>query len=150
MYTGPPLKMAPKSNPSPEVQSILAQTHDLMIAFSNEPLSVAGSLLSKGFITGEIMSKMLVVSYTPKEKATILVEAVRNKIELAPSKFPELLDILSEVTCAKEAVESLRNTYQSELTSLVHVQSTLCAINLSISTCTINLTDSRMVSVVIR
>ena len=107
------------SNSSPEVQSILAQTHDLMIALSNDPLGVAGLLLSKGFITSEIMSKMLVVSYTPTEKATILIEAVRNKVELAPSKFPELLDILSEVTCAEEVVESLRSTYQSELTLLL-------------------------------
>ena len=64
------------------------------------------------------MSKMLVVSYTSTEKATILIEAVTNKIGLAPSKFTELLEILSEMACAKEVVESLRSTYQSELTSL--------------------------------
>ena len=106
------------SNPSPEVQSILNRTHELMTALSNEPLSVAGILLSKGFISGEIMSKMLVVSYTPTEKAIILIEAMRNKIELAPSKFTELLEILSEQTCAKEVVESLHSTYQSEFTLL--------------------------------
>jgi hypothetical protein len=88
--------------------------------FSNDPLGVALKLLSKGFISEETMSKMLVVSYTPTEKAAILIEAVRNKIELAPSKFTELIEILSEVACAKEVVESLRSTYQSELTSLVH------------------------------
>ena len=108
------------SNPSPEVKAILIRTHDLMLALSNEPLGVAGLLLGRGFISGEIMSKMLVVSYTPKEKATILIEAVRNKVELASSKFPELLEILSEVTCAKEVVESLHSTYQSESTSLIH------------------------------
>jgi hypothetical protein len=89
-----------------------------MLALSNEPLSVAGSLLSKRFISGEIMSKVLLISYTPTEKATILIEAVRNKIELAPSKFTELLGVLSEVACAKEVVERLYSTYQSELTSL--------------------------------
>jgi hypothetical protein len=89
-----------------------------MLALSNEPVGVAGILLSKGFISGEIMSKMLVVSYTPTEKAAILIEAVRNKIELVPSKFTELLGILSEVVCAKEVVGRLRCTYQSELTSL--------------------------------
>jgi hypothetical protein len=75
-----------------------------MLALSNEPLGVAGSLLSKGFISGEIMSKVLIISYTPTEKAAILIEAVRNKIELAPSKFTELLGVLSEVACAKEVV----------------------------------------------
>ena len=103
------------SNTSPEVRSILVRTHDLMTALSNEPLGVAGILLGKGFISSEIMSKMLVVSYTPTEKATILIEAVRNKMEVAPTKFTELLEILSEHICAKEVVESLRSTYQSEL-----------------------------------
>ena len=102
---------------SPEVESILIRTHDLMAALSNEPLSVAGILLSKGFISSEIMSEILVVSYTPTEKATILIETVRNKIEVAPTKFPELLEILSDRTCAKQVVESLRSTYKGELTS---------------------------------
>jgi hypothetical protein len=93
-----------------------------MIALSNELVGVAGILLGKGFISGEVMEKMLLVSYTPTEKAAILIEAVRNKIELAPSKFTELLDILSEQVCAKEVVERLRSTYQSELTSLIHDQ----------------------------
>ena len=61
------------------------------------------------------MSKMLLVSYTPKEKATVLIEAARNKIKLAPSKFDQLLEILSEFTCIEEVVESLQYTYQSEL-----------------------------------
>ena len=102
------------SNSSPEVKSIVIRTHDLMTALSNEPLDVAGILVSKGFITNETASKILVVTYTPKEKATILIDAVRSKVGLAPSRFPELLDILSEVTCTQEVVESLRSTYQSE------------------------------------
>ena len=102
------------SNSSPEVRSIVARTHDLMIALSNEPMGVAGMLVSKELITNETVLKMLVVSYTPTEKATILINAGRNKIELAPSKFTELLEILQEVICAQEVVESLRFTYQSE------------------------------------
>ena len=107
------------SNPSPELKAITIRTPDLMLALSNEPLTmgVAGMLLSKGFLSGEIVSKMLVVSYTSTEKATILIEAIRNEIELAPSKFVELLDILSEVACTEEVVESLRSTYESELHS---------------------------------
>ena len=110
------------ANPLPEVTAITMRTHDLMLALSDEPVDVAGMLLSKGFVSEETMSKMLIVSYTPKEKATILIEAVRNNIKLTPSKFPELLEILSEVTCAKVVVESLRSTYQSELISLAHDQ----------------------------
>ena len=103
------------ANSSPEVKAILMRTHDLMLALSNEPVRVAGILLGKELVSEETMSKMLIVSYTPTDKATILIEAVRNNIKLTPSKFPELLEILSEVTCAKVVVESLHSTYQSEL-----------------------------------
>ena len=103
-------------NPSPEVKAILIRTHDLITALSNEPLGVAGILLGKGFISSETMSKMLVVSYTPTEKAAILIEAVRNKVAVAPASFKELLGILSQQIYAREVVESLYSTYQSELT----------------------------------
>ena len=105
------------SKPSPELNAITIRTPDLMLELSNEPLAmgVAGLLLSKGFLSGEIISKMLGITHT--EKATILIEAIRNKIELAPSKFTELLEILSEMECAKEVVESLSSAYQSELHS---------------------------------
>ena len=104
---------------SPELNAITIRTHtdDLEIALSNEPVRVAGILLGKGFISEETMSKMLVASCTQTEKTAILMDSVRDKIELAPSKFTELLEILSEVVCAKEIVESLRSTYQSELHS---------------------------------
>ena len=106
------------SNSSPEVNAITIRTHDLEIALSNEPVGVAGMLLSKGFVSEETMSKMLVASCTQTEKTSILIDSIRDKIELAPSKFTELLDILSEVACTKEIVESLRSaTYQRELHS---------------------------------
>ena len=95
------------------------QTHDLTIALSNEPLGVAGILLSKELISRDIWSKMLLPAFTPPEKAAILVEAVGNSIEIAPVKFQCFLEILSDRVCAKEVVESLRFTYQSELTSQV-------------------------------
>ena len=107
------------SNSSPEVKSILMRTHELTTALSNDSLGVAGILLSKGLICREVYSKMLVDTYTPAKKAAIVVEAVTNTIEAAPAKFSSFLEILSEVTCAKEVVESLRSTYQSKLTSLL-------------------------------
>ena len=105
------------SNSSPEVSAITIRTHDLEIALSNEPVGVAGILLGKGFISEETMLKMLIASCTQTEKTAILIDSIRDKIELAPSKFTDLLDILSVVACTKEVVESLRSTYQSELHS---------------------------------
>ena len=111
------------SNPSPEVKSILIRTHDLTVALSNEPLGVAGILLGKELISSEVYSKVLVPTYSATEKAAIMIESARKLVEITPSKFTEFLEILSEATCAKEVVESLSATYQSELTSLVHDQS---------------------------
>ena len=68
---------------------------------------------------------MLIDTYTPAKKAAILVEAVTNTIETAPVKFSELLEAISEQVCAKEVAESLRSTYQSELSSLVYDQNRL-------------------------
>ena len=113
------------SNQPPEVKSIIKHTHDLTIALSNDPLGASGMLVSKEMICREVRLEMLIDSYTPTKKAAILVEAVTNTIERAPSKFQELLDILSELVCAEEVVESLGSTYQGELTSLVHNHSSL-------------------------
>ena len=111
-------------NQSPEVKSILNLTPELITALSNDPLGVAGILLSKELICEEVHSKMLVHCYTPAEKAAILVEAVKNTIKIAPHKFQCFLEILSEQqVCAREIVERLRSTYQSEsLTSLALVR----------------------------
>ena len=110
-------------NQLPEVKSILNLTPELKTALSSDPLGVAGMLLSKELICEEVNSKMLVHGYTSAEKAAILVEAVKNTIKIAPAKFQCFLEILSEVVCAKEVVERLRSTYQSEsLSSLVHVR----------------------------
>ena len=110
------------SNPLPEVKAILKLTTALTTALSNEPLGVANTLLSEELISSEVYSKVLVPTYSATEKAAIMIESARKVVEITPSKFTELLEILSEATCAKEIVESLRTTYQSELTSLVHDQ----------------------------
>ena len=110
-------------NQSPEIKSILKQTHDLTTALSNDPLGVAGILLSKELICRQVYSKMLIGSYTPAEKAAVLIEAVGNTVDVAPVKFQCFLEILSEVVSAKEVVERLRGTYQSEsLSSLTHIK----------------------------
>ena len=112
-------------NQSPEVKSILKQTPELTTALSNDLLGVAGILLSKELICREVYSEMFIDSYIPAKKAAILVKAVGNTVEIAPVKFQCFLEILSnsEVVCAKEVVERLRSTYQSEsLSSLVHVR----------------------------
>ena len=107
--------MASNASRAPEVKSIIKRTPDLTTALSNEPLGIANILLSKELISTEVYSQVLLHTYTPTEKAAIMVESARKMVETAPSKFTELLEILSENICGKKVVESLRSTYQSEL-----------------------------------
>ena len=115
----PPLKKRKgpeyEATPSPEVNTINVRTPELATAISSDPLAISHVLLSKGLISTETLSKMLVPCYTPAEKATIVVEAVRNSIEIAPTKFEEFLQTLSEQTMTKSVVDGLRSTHQSEL-----------------------------------
>ena len=103
------------STPSPEVKSIIVRTPELTTAISSDPLAVSEVLSSKELISTETLSKMLVTSYTPAEKAMIVVEAVRNSIVVAPMKFEDFLQILSEQTMTKSVVDGLRSTHQSKL-----------------------------------
>ena len=108
------------ANPSPEVKAILKQTHYLTTALSNDSLGVAGILLSKELISSEVYSKILIPTFTPTEKAAIMIDSTRKIVEVAPEKYTKFVEVLSDQAYAKEVVENLRSTYQSELTSLAH------------------------------
>ena len=99
---------------SPELKTVDTHSQELTIALSTDPVCVAGALVNKKFIQDGVMLEMLTKGDTPTRKATILVEAVRKEIETAPEKLTQFLEILSEQMCAKEVVESLQSTYQSE------------------------------------
>ena len=46
---------------------------------------------------------------TPREKATILVTTVRQRVEIAPKRFDEFVDILSKQEWTKDIVEVLQS-----------------------------------------
>ena len=81
---------------------------ELVTAISNDVLNMAGILLSKEFISEEVEEKARLPSSTPKERATILVTALRNKIKVAPELFQELIEILAQQTSTKEIVKMLQ------------------------------------------
>ena len=91
---------------TPEMKTIITHTQELTTVLSSDPDLIAGALLSTKFIQDDSMLKIL-SGETPAGKAAILVEAVRNEIEVAPEKFSEFLDILSEQSWTKEVVESI-------------------------------------------
>ena len=70
---------------------------------------------SKELISTEILSKMLVTSYTPAEKDMIVVKAVRNCIKIAPTKFDQFLQILIEQAMTKSLVDGLCSNHQNKL-----------------------------------
>ena len=90
-------------------QVMLHYNDKLITALSADPLGISGILLAKGFIP-EITEEQMRQCYTSREKASILVTTVRQKIEIAPKRFHEFLNILSGQTWTKDIVEILQSS----------------------------------------
>ena len=97
-----------------EFQTILTYQDQLINAISGDTLSIAGVLREYEFISDDISSKILCPSSTPQEKATILVDAIREKIKSAPKRFPELIRVFSEQALTKDVAEMLKLAYQDK------------------------------------
>ena len=91
----------------PAYKAIIRCHDKLVIALSNDILTISGVLVAKEFIPAELSSKMLLPILTPQEKATMLVIAITEKIKLAPDRFQELIKIFSEQTSTKDIVTNL-------------------------------------------
>ena len=98
---------------APAVSTIITHTEELIMTFSSDPEIVTGVLFSTGFIQDDVLLK-LASDDTPNGKAALLVEAVTKEIELAPEKFTEFLEILSENFLAIDIVDGLLAMYQCE------------------------------------
>ena len=71
------------SSASDPHQVMLRCNDKLVTALSLDPQGIAGALLTKGLIPENTEAQMRQYS-TPREKATILVATVRQRIEVAP------------------------------------------------------------------
>ena len=103
---------------SPELKSLDSHAQKLTTSLSTDPVCVAGALVSKKLIQDEVLLEMFRVD-TRTGKATVLFKAVRKEIEVAPKRLAQFLEILSEQTCTKEVVESIRSTYQGEFSECI-------------------------------
>ena len=90
-------------------QVMLRYNDKLITALCADPLGIAGVLLAKGLIPEHTEAQMRQCS-TPHEKATILVTTVRQRIKIAPKRFHEFLDILSEQEWTKDIKEILQSS----------------------------------------
>ena len=99
---------------TPAVNTISTHTEELIMTFSSDPELIAGVLFSTNFIQDDVLLKVSSDDTPLNGKAVILVEAVTKEIEIAPEKFTEFLEILSENLLATEVVDGLLSTYRSE------------------------------------
>ena len=93
---------------SEPVYKTLIRCHDkLVMALSTDILTISEVLVANEFVPAELSGKMVIPSSTPQEKAIILVNAVIDKIKIAPKRFQELMKIFSEHTCTKDIAEQV-------------------------------------------
>ena len=95
-----------------ESRIILTYQDKVINATSADIFSIAGVLREHEFISDQVSIKILRPSSTPQEKATILVNAIREKIKTDPKKFPELMRVFSEQLSTKDIAEMLQSAYQ--------------------------------------
>ena len=98
-----------------ESQTILIYQDQLIGAISPDTIRITEILREYDFISDEIFGKLSCPSSTPQEKATIVVNAMREKIRTAPKRFPELIRVFSEQASTKDIAEMLQRGYQSKL-----------------------------------
>ena len=97
------------SSSSEEPHQVMLRCNDKLItALSLDPEGIAGVLLAKGLIPENTDAQVRQCS-TPREKATILVTTVRQRIEIAPKRFEEFLDILSKQEWTKDILEIFKS-----------------------------------------
>ena len=89
-------------------QVMLRCNDKLITALSADPQGIAGVLLAKGLIPENTEAQVQQCS-TPREKATILVTTVRQRVEIAPKRFQEFLDILSKQEWTKDIMKVLQS-----------------------------------------
>ena len=97
-----------------ESLTILTYQDKLINAISADTLNITGVLREYDFISDEVSAKIIHPSPTPQEKATILVDAVREKIRTVPKRFSELIRVFSTEASTKDIAEMLQSDYQNK------------------------------------
>ena len=97
-----------------ESLTILTHQDKLINAISADIQCIAKVLRECEFISDEIFGKSLCPSSISREKASILVSAVREKIKTDPKQFPELIRVFSDQASTKDIAEMLQSDYQNK------------------------------------
>ena len=103
------------STPTDEPHQVMLRYNDkLVMALSADPLGIAIILLAKGLIPENTAAQMQSCS-TPHEKACILVTVIRERVGVAPKRFQDFVQVLSEQTWTKDIMEILQPFINTEL-----------------------------------
>ena len=98
-----------------EAYTTVLSCHDKLVsALSPDTHTIAGILMENGFIPPEIHAEMLLLSSPPHVKTTNLVNAIMEKIKIAPKRFHELIKIFSEQKWTTDIAEILQSAYQGK------------------------------------
>lgn len=104
--------ITPEAN---EGYNIMKKCHTKLInIFSLNIQEVTAVLFANNFISEDINDKTLLLSYTPPEKATLLVNAVTKRIKTAPEYFQKLMNILSETSLHQDIMRIFGDVHLGE------------------------------------
>ena len=81
-----------------------------LIFSSTDVKELTTTLLTEGIISNEVEDQ-IILALTPSEKATILVDAIRVRMELIPEEFENFVQILTDRSLMKNAVETVRSEF---------------------------------------
>ena len=94
--------------------AIISCNDKLAATLSLEPLSIAIALVARGIISENTEAETRNPFYTPLQKASILLAAVRNKVKTSPRSRHEFIRILSQQPWARDAAEALHASFLSK------------------------------------
>ena len=83
--------MATSSLESVEHEALAACFDKLVIAFKAPHLTIASELYSKGIIPAEVLSKAGMVGVSDETKATWVLEAALNQVQVSPGKYHDFM-----------------------------------------------------------
>ena len=94
--------------------AIVSCNDTLATTLSLEPLSIATALVAKGIIPENTEAETRNPFYTPLQKASILLAAVRSKVKTSPRSLHEFIKILSQQPWSRDAAEALQASFLSK------------------------------------
>ena len=94
--------------------AVVSCNDTLATTLSLEPLSIATALVAKGIIPENTEAETRNPFYTPLQKASILLAAVRSKVKTSPRSLHEFIKILSQQPWSRDAAEALHASFLSK------------------------------------